>query len=155
MKKILTGIIVFTGMFFCSNAYSQDTIEIVHKVINIDIFEKIATPSNNGKVTLGGDNIKSIIAEVKESKKTPLKGFRIRVFMDNSQNARNKAEGTKNRIKNEYPYLPVYVSHISPNFYVDVGDFRTRDDAEKMKNTLKASYPALRIVPTNIKLPPL
>lgn len=148
MKKIFLSIVILAGFIFCTKAHSQDSIT------SFNIFEKLAS-SGEGKVILGGDNVVSVIEETKAMKKTPLKGWRIRIFRDSSQGARNKAERTVSYIKENYPELPAYITHSSPYFYVEVGDYRTRDDAEKMKRTLSASYPVSSLINVSIKLPPL
>jgi hypothetical protein len=123
-------------------------------IASFDIFDKLSE-SGEGKVTFGGDDIKSVINEMKVQKGTPLKGWRIRIFRDSNQAASRKAESIKNEIEKKYPELPVYVTHNSPNFYVEVGDYRTRDDAEKMRRTLISTYPAASAVSVFINFPPL
>jgi hypothetical protein len=123
-------------------------------IASYDIFEKLSK-TTEGKVTLGGDDVRSIINEVKAQKSKPLKGWRIRIFRDSNQAASRKAESIKSDIEKTYPKLPVYVTHNSPNFYVEVGDYRTRDDAEKMRRTLIATFPAASPVSVLINFPPL
>ncbi|MDR2466510.1 MAG: hypothetical protein LBD35_03870 [Prevotellaceae bacterium] len=121
-----------------------------------NIFDKLSESSaGKGKVTLGGDNLKALVNETKTVKKPAIKGCRIRVFRDNSQTARQKAESIKAAIEKSYPALPVYISHQSPDFYVEAGDFRTPDDAEKMKRRLVFLYPAATLVNVSINFPPL
>jgi hypothetical protein len=120
------------------------------------IFDRLSeSPAGKGRVTLGGDNLKALINESKTLKKPAIKGCRIRVFRDNSQTARQKAESIKTAIEKSYPSLPVYISHQSPDFYVEAGDFRTPDDAEKMKRKLVFQYPAATLVNVSINFPPL
>ncbi|MDR2382975.1 MAG: SPOR domain-containing protein [Prevotellaceae bacterium] len=123
-------------------------------IASYDIFDKLSETAE-GRVMLGGDDVKSIVNELKTQKSKTLKGWRIRIFRDSNQAASRRAESIRNDIKKTYPRLPVYVTHNSPNFFVEVGDYRTRDDAEKMRRTLIASFPAASLVSVSINFPPL
>ncbi|MDR1887100.1 MAG: SPOR domain-containing protein [Prevotellaceae bacterium] len=134
----------------------QDSIAVnpLDSIAAYDIFDKLSETAE-GKVILGGDDVKSIINEMKTQKNNILKGWRIRIFRDSSQAASRKAESIKSDIEKTFPGVPVYIRHDSPHFYVEVGDYRTRDDAEKMKRTLRAEFPGASIVPASINFPPL
>jgi len=157
MKKILlsTVILVFVGMLSIEGK-AQDSIASnpLDTIVSFDIFEKLSDRTE-GKVILGGDEIKSIVNESKTKKSAPLKGWRIRIFRDNSQAASRKAESIKNDMNRTFPGLPVYIRYDSPNFYVEVGDYRTRDDAEKMRRLLLPAYRLASPALGNINFPPL
>ena len=80
-------------------------------------------------------------------------GYRIRVYFENGQNARNRSEAIARSISGSYPGLGVYRTFESPNFKVTVGDFRTRDDALKVYHSLKSSYPTAIILKETINYP--
>ena len=80
-------------------------------------------------------------------------GYRIRVYFENGQNARNRSEAVARSISGSYPGLGVYRTFESPNFKVTVGDFRTRDDALKVYHSLKSSYPTAIILKETINYP--
>jgi len=80
-------------------------------------------------------------------------GYRIRVYYDNGQNARNRSEAIARSISNAYPGMGVYRTFESPNFKVSVGDFRTKDDALKVYHALKATYPTALLLRETINLP--
>jgi hypothetical protein len=158
-NKILSTVILLMVIMFSvsGNAQNvQDSIAMnpLDTISSYDIFDKLSE-TTEGKVIFGGDEVKSIINEVKTQKSKPLKGWRIRIFRDSNQAASRKAESIRNDIEKTYPGLPVYVTHNSPNFYVEVGDYRTRDDAEKMRRTLIATFPAASPVSVLINFPPL
>ena len=79
-----------------------------------------------------------------------ISGYRIRVFFDNSQNARNRSEAIARSISGAYPGVGVYRTFESPNFKVCVGDFRTKADALKLYHALKSSYPTAIILKETI-----
>ena len=80
-------------------------------------------------------------------------GYRIRVYYENSQNARNRSESIARTISGTYPGIGVYRTFESPNFKVCVGDFRTKDEALKMYHALKSSYPTAIILKETINYP--
>jgi hypothetical protein len=158
-KKFLSTIILLTGITLsvAGNAQNIRDSALVHPldtIISYDIFDKLSA-ATGGRVVLGGDNIKTIINEMKTQKSKPLKGFRVRIFRDNNQTASRRAEATKNDVEKTYPGLPVYITHEAPFFYVDVGDYRTQDDAEKMKRTLIPAFSKAAIISVSINFPPL
>ncbi len=80
-------------------------------------------------------------------------GYRIRVYYENSQNARNRSESIARTISGTYPGIGVYRTFESPNFKVCVGDFRTKDEALKLYHALKSSYPTAIILKETINYP--
>ena len=80
-------------------------------------------------------------------------GYRIRVYYENNQNARNRSEAIARSISGTYPGIGVYRTFESPNFKVCVGDFRTKDEALKLYHALKSSYPTAIILKETIKYP--
>lgn len=82
-----------------------------------------------------------------------LTGYRIRVYYDNGQNARNRSESIARSISNAYPGMGVYRTFESPNFKVCVGDFRTKDEALKVFHALKATYPTALLLKDTINYP--
>jgi hypothetical protein len=158
-KKVLSIVILLIVIMLSVSGRAQNVQDSIatnplDTIASYDIFDKLSE-TTKGKVILGGDDVKSIINEVKTQKNKPLKGWRIRIFRDSNQAASRKAESIKSDIERTYPGLPVYVTHNSPNFYVEVGDYRTRDDAERMRRTLIATFPAASPVSVSINFPPL
>ena len=82
-----------------------------------------------------------------------LTGYRIRVYFENGQNARNRSEAVARSISGAYQGLGVYLTFDSPNFKVCVGDFRTKDEALKVFHSLKGAYPTAIILKETINYP--
>lgn len=83
----------------------------------------------------------------------PVQGYRVRVFLDNSTQARTKSGSIETYLINQYPGLGVYRTYESPNYKVTVGDFRTKDDALKIFMALKNVYPTAYIIKESINYP--
>jgi hypothetical protein len=79
--------------------------------------------------------------------------YRVRVFNDNKQTARNESEAVENNIKNMFPNLTVYRSYQSPFFRVTVGDFRTKSEAMKLAEELKGTYKNCLVIKESAQYP--
>ena len=82
-----------------------------------------------------------------------LTGYRIRVYFDSGQNARNKSEAIARSISAAFPGIGVYRTFESPNYKVTVGDFRTKDEALKVFHSLKSTYPTALLLKDTINYP--
>lgn len=79
-------------------------------------------------------------------------GFRIQLFFDPSRDALNGARG---QFIAQYPKIDTYTKFNAPNFYLRVGDFRTRLEAEALKAEVEADFPTSFIIKEKIYLPRL
>ncbi|MDR1593179.1 MAG: hypothetical protein LBS43_01685 [Prevotellaceae bacterium] len=158
-KKHLSTIILLISIVLsvagnAQNVQDSTVFNPLDTISAYDIFDKLSQ-TGEGKVILGGDDVRTVINGMKTQKNKPLRGYRIRIFRDSNQAASRRAASIKNDIEKTYPGLPVYVTHNSPNFYVEVGDYRTKGEAEKMKRTLLSAFPAASLVSVPINFPPL
>lgn len=96
------------------------------------------------------DRIKAIMADY-ASRKQPLKGFRVQIFLGD----RSAAENTRRDFLRQHPDTPAYLSYLAPNFRVRVGDLRDRVAAEHMREQLRSEFPGLYVVPDQIEPPRL
>ena len=82
-----------------------------------------------------------------------IQGYRIRVFYDNSPQARVRSESIAAYLRAQYPETGVYRSFEAPNYKVTIGDFRTKEEALRIYNALKGTYPTAYIIKENINFP--
>jgi hypothetical protein len=78
-------------------------------------------------------------------------GYRVHIFTGKKDDAYR----IKSRFLNQYPDLVVHINFFAPDFYVRVGDFRTRSEAIKLKYLIAADYPDPFIVESKIEYPKL
>jgi hypothetical protein len=114
-----------------------------------DIFQKINSKQDPDLVELVNLHIR------KNQQGGTMPGFRIEIFFSSELNARQKAQNIKNEFLAAYPVYNVYVSYISPDFKVRIGNFRTRNEALKVMNEIKIQFPKAFVVPEMIELPKL
>ena len=113
--------------------------------------------AQSGDVTIIKDSrIDGLIAkegEVEPPAINPqINGFRIQLFFDSERSAINDARGT---FISKYPRIDTYTTYNAPNFFLRVGDFRTRLEAEKVKDEFSDLFPTSFIVMEKINLPRL
>ena len=72
--------------------------------------------------------------------------YRIRIFFNNSRDARNVSETIANTFTANFPDIPVYRIYSAPYFKVTVGDFKTKSDAMRFMEMIRPQYPAVFLV---------
>jgi len=75
------------------------------------------------------------------------KGFRVQIYNGND---RNKATATKIDFMRRFPDVQTYMTYVSPQFRVKVGDFRSRAEAYKMYEQVSEIFNPSMIVPDYI-----
>jgi len=79
-------------------------------------------------------------------------GFRVQVFYGSD---RRQTFNEQARFKSAYPKLNTYITYKEPNYYLRVGDFRTRLEAQRLMNELRSAFPTLFIFREKINAPSL
>ena len=80
-------------------------------------------------------------------------GFRVQIFFDSGTKSKIKATSVCNKFRVRHPQTGIYLTFISPNYKVRVGDFRTRLDAFRFLQQIERNYPNAYVVTDQIKLP--
>jgi SPOR domain len=75
------------------------------------------------------------------------KGFRVQIYNGND---RNKANSIKIDFMHRFPGIHTYLTYVSPQFRVKVGDYTNRQDAQKMYHDVSEIYSPSMIVPDYI-----
>ena len=114
-----------------------------------DIFRSIETKQDPELMELVNLHIR------KNQQGGTMPGFRVEIFFSSELNARQKAQNIKGEFLSAFPDYNVYISYISPDFKVRVGNFRTRNEALKAVNLFKGQFPKAFVVPDQIELPKL
>lgn len=79
-------------------------------------------------------------------------GYRVQIYYGSD---RRETFNEQARFKGDYPKLNTYITYKEPNYYLKVGDFRTRMEAQSLLNELKPSFPTLFIFREKINAPDL
>lgn len=128
--------------FFCIPAFAQNRGEVnivkdplIDSLIQkrLELNKKVISPTikRNGP----------IVAQV---------GYRVQVFYGSDRKQTFQEQG---RFKALYPKLNTYITYKEPNYYLRVGDFRTRLEAQRLMNELRPLFPTLFIFREKINAP--
>ena len=79
-------------------------------------------------------------------------GYRVQIYYGSD---RRQVFKEQSRFNSLHPNLMTYVTYKEPNYYLRVGDFRTRMEAQKLMNELRSTYPTLFIFREKINAPTL
>lgn len=127
-----------------STMLGRDIVSVINNDLNSDISVKQS------------DEIRSAFSRYKRANsERKIVGYRIRIFFDNSQDARVRSSEVASEFTHTFPSIRVYRNYTNPYFKVTVGDFRTKSDALKFKKTLEGLYPAMFVVKEYINYPAL
>ncbi|WP_276089510.1 SPOR domain-containing protein [Pedobacter sp. JY14-1] len=122
---------------------------------------------SRGVVTVIKDpKIDSLIAKrialnsIRESGTAPAKppvivsqmGYRVQVFYGSD---RREVFSQQAKFKSLFPALNTYITYKEPNYYLRVGDFRSRLDAQKLMSELRPDFPTLFVFREKINPPAL
>lgn len=84
------------------------------------------------------------------------RGFRIQVYAgNNSRTARTEANAMGNKVKEDFPEIPVYTYFQPPRWLCRVGDFKSMEEAYATMRKLKESgnFKEVSIVREQINIP--
>ena len=138
MKTILTFICC---LFLFFNAFAQkgEVTVIKDPLIDSLIAKRLQVYKTSGEVKPG----KPIVSAY---------GYRVQIFYGSD---RREVFSEQARFKGLYPKLNTYLVYKEPNYYVRVGDFRTRLEAQRLINELRPNFPTLFIFREKINAPNL
>ncbi len=111
-----------------------------------------------GQITVVADHaIDSLVAKHirinEEGKGFP--GFRVQIFSDSGNGARERANEKRSQFVSKYPEVPAYLDFNNPNFIVRVGDFRTKLEAREFLNSINLEFPYAFVRKDMIQPPPI
>ena len=147
---------IFVCMFFLFgvSAFAQRNI----------VSELGKTVAGQGNITIHQDEkISALLGEVyvksesdEEPKVLKARGYRVQVYAgNNSRIARQEANDVADKIKAEFPELPVYSFFQPPRWLCRVGDYRSIEEADAAMRRLKATgnFKEVSIVREQINIP--
>jgi hypothetical protein len=152
MLKRIAYILLFLSVL--QSVYSQ-----TNTGKNVDLFSTVKhSTTGQGKVIIKQDTelqdfVNKYIEYRRKDNKVP--GYRIRIFSDSGQPARQRANSERSKFVDKYPDINTYLDYEQPNFKVYVGDFRNRNDAFRVFMQIKKDFSRAFIVPMKISPPKL
>jgi hypothetical protein len=137
--KIFYTLIFSLLLFKTSFAQKGEVTVIKDPLIDSLIAKRLEVYKTSGEVKTG----KPIVSAY---------GYRVQIFYGSD---RREVFNEQARFKGLYPKLNTYLIYKEPNYYVRVGDFRTRLEAQRLINELRPNFPTLFIFREKINAPNL
>ena len=125
-------------------------------LLGADVFQAMPEKANGkaGVVIRQSQMVEeSMRTHVIDNRTRPITGYRIRIFFDNSQNARKNSASTLDEFLSSFRGIPAYRSYANPYFKVTVGDYRTKAEAMANLANIKKFFPSAFIVKEKINYP--
>lgn len=107
----------------------------------LDIYQSLKTPdlaSRNSVLLDEQSEISNIAAQSSTSQS--IRGYRVRIFFDNGQNARTSALEVMEEFESLYPLVPCNMVYENPYFKVTVGNCLSAEEAIMLWNRVKSSF---------------
>ena len=160
MKRII--IIAVAACLSLFHAAAQvDTVFVREASLDSTLYGKniftVVSQREPGQGTVTIDQPSSLVSAMSNHKtrnaSKQINGYRVRIFFDNSRNARAVSEQVAGQFSALYPSMAVYREYENPYFKVTVGNFRTKADATRFLNAIKGQFPSGCIVRERITYP--
>jgi len=108
---------------FCSSLAHSDSLSRARIVVTEDDAIRSAVQQAQGQTTGG-----------------TIHGYRVRIFFDNGQQARQKAIDALSQFRSLFPGVPAYMVYENPYFKVSAGNCVTYEEAVVLWGNVKGSF---------------
>jgi len=126
-------------------------------LVGKDIFRDMpsAASGDEASVTVEQSAVveESMRKHIESNEARPIAGYRVRIFFDNKQTARQESEQTLKRFEAIYHDVVAYRTYTNPYFKVTVGDCRTKSEAMALLARIRRNFPSAFVVKENIEYP--
>lgn len=125
-----------------------------------NIKEQLASPAQRDSLTIVNETVQiteqgdaaTIVKNNLEVAPKAINGYRIVIFMSNSQTARRDAVSAQENITALFPQEPSYLTYENPYFKVAVGNCTSQEEAIILLGRLRGTFPKAFIMRENISL---
>ena len=147
MKRLFIAIFVFATV--AVSAQNLRTFkEHLSSPVKVDSLTTIRTTVE----IVEHDDAALITDRVEPNRATSVNGYRIMLFMSNSQSARADAFAACDSLALRMPQLKTYVTYDNPYFKVTAGNCTTQEEALILLERVKPSFPKAFIMRENIPM---
>ncbi len=170
IKTLFTAILLAAASFCCRDIAAQtvqEGYELADSVVYVqvsavdttlagkNIFNVLDSDAGEAEVRINQSNLVagSMNVHIRSNNERELSGYRVRIFFDNKQSARNESEAVLKKFKSLFPDVMAYRIYANPYFKVTVGDFRTKSEAMALLARIKGNFPSAFVIKENIEYP--
>ncbi len=133
MRRFLGLVLCLVGVGSIASAQNLNAYKTKLAAVN-------ATYGTQVSVVEHGTAATAIRSMQQRSHPSEIWGYRVRIFFDNSQNARMLANQAMTRFKEIYPDIPAYMVYDNPYFKVTVGNCLTEDEARILQGKIQGAF---------------
>jgi len=167
MRYFVLTLLLVLSFFSISNAQevevTQDTTIVKAPLLDSTFFKKDifsilqeAGPySNRVNVEQTNNLLTAFYNHIAQASNKKIAGYRVRIFFDNRQDAREHSRADSVRFATNNPAVHAYRNYDNPYFKVTVGDFRTKSEATMLLKRIESDFPSAFLVKEIINFPPL
>lgn len=112
---------------------------LIAKRIELNLKAAAAAPGTAGTGRTG----RAIVSQM---------GYRVQIYYGSD---RREVYNLQSQFNSDFPELNTYITYKQPNYYLRVGDFRTRLEAQRLLNELRSTFPTLFVIREKINAPNL
>lgn len=125
-----------------------------------NIKERLAAPAQRDSLTIVNETVQvteqgdaaTIVSNNLQVAQKAVNGYRIVIFMSNSQSARRDAVAAQENFSLLFPQEQSYLSYENPYFKVAVGNCTSQEEAIILLGRLRSSFPKAFIMRENINM---
>ncbi len=125
-----------------------------------NIKERLAAPAQRDSLTIVNETVQvteqgdaaTIVSNNLQVAQKAVNGYRIVIFMSNSQSARRDAVTAQENFSLLFPQEQSYLSYENPYFKVAVGNCTSQEEAIILLGRLRSSFPKAFIMRENINM---
>ena len=148
MKKIFTAVAAL--LVVAVSAQNLHTFK--SRLAAPAVVDSLTTIRQTVQVTEHGDSQQITARAAAATRPQSVSGYRIMLFMSNSQNARTEAFAACDTLAVRVPGLQTYVTYDNPYFKVATGNCVSQEEALVLLQRIKPSFPKAFIMRENIPL---
>lgn len=146
MKELLTGILCCFSTIVLAQT-NGEVLVVKDPMIDSLIAKRIELSLRSAATAPGtastGRTGRAIVSQM---------GYRVQIFYGSD---RREVFNQQAKFNSSFPELNTYITYKQPNYYLRVGDFRTRLEAQRLMNELRPMFPTLFIFREKINAPNL
>ncbi len=115
-------------------------------------YSEDAIPGAIVNITEHGITKELINRDAHTANSAEIAGYRVCIFNDNGQDARQQAETVKAEFEESYPNINTYIVYENPYFKVSIGDCLSSEEAVMLLGRVSPLFPKAFIKSESIKL---
>lgn len=145
MKKAVLFLVLLllsaTGTVFAQIIHPQEFVS------------ELSTPVNGAKVNVNASaSLSGMLNRPKSIDGKMVEGYRVYIFLDNSQNAREKGQQSMSKFRAAFPDIPVEISYENPYWKVSAGNCLSKDEAMIVFGRVKSQFTSAYIRKENLPM---